>query len=510
MPPNVLANGRPVACKAASGKSICPPTNVGFCPPNAPPTPPGVPAPLPSIAFASDTSDGTRTVKIASKEVGIKNQSCFKKSTGDEAAATPKKGLVTGTRGGKVYFASWSMDVKFEGANAVRHLDMTTHNHASANGNAFVTVYGDPPPIDLRCEIASEESECKDDVKRAKHACRGDDAKRCPSVRGDLSVAGELSNKSLQDLKSRAPQVHKSQKRAKQRKESVALVDKLIEDRNRQLTLHELRLLRDLAKGTTKTKDNPYRSTHEKLNNAINDLHSFLADEINNNACHAALRCMLAQYDSGACCPGQTPHHLLQASAFKNCTRYEHHNAPCICLEGASQTQGSHGMMHTYQGVIALEYKERKLTWTREKATEVAAQAVACLFGCKPECIRSQLDDYHDSICPTPDGNPTTAAEPNPEAGSAWSPNAVEAPKRGNPSAPGPKCPDPKRRKCRPKVPPRCTPGCKGIDNEFKLESTLTRNEQERENALSEMLKHLGDNSNLPEEDLAELKQPRS
>ncbi len=28
------------------------------------------------------------------------------------------------------------MDVKFEGENVVRHLDLTTHNHASSPGNS--------------------------------------------------------------------------------------------------------------------------------------------------------------------------------------------------------------------------------------------------------------------------------------------------------------------------------------------------------------------------------------
>ena len=35
---------------------------------------------------------------------------------------------------GKVYFNAWSMDVKVEGENVVRHLDMTTHNHGSGPG----------------------------------------------------------------------------------------------------------------------------------------------------------------------------------------------------------------------------------------------------------------------------------------------------------------------------------------------------------------------------------------
>ena len=62
----------------------------------------------------------------------LKNKSYFKQSTGDEAGCAAKKGVVTSVNSGKVYFTAWSMDVKFEGENVVRHLDMTTHNHASS------------------------------------------------------------------------------------------------------------------------------------------------------------------------------------------------------------------------------------------------------------------------------------------------------------------------------------------------------------------------------------------
>jgi hypothetical protein len=39
------------------------------------------------------------------------------------------KGFLTQSYKGKTYFSSWSSDIKFEKKNAVRHLDMTTHNH---------------------------------------------------------------------------------------------------------------------------------------------------------------------------------------------------------------------------------------------------------------------------------------------------------------------------------------------------------------------------------------------
>jgi hypothetical protein len=132
----VYANGRELACKAADGKTVSAFPDVCFMPPDkTPATPLGVPTPLPNTAFASDTTDGTKNIKITGKEIMLKDASCFKKSTGNEASKpTQKKGLVTSTEEGKAYFNSWSMDVKFEAANVVRHMDLTTHNHASKPG----------------------------------------------------------------------------------------------------------------------------------------------------------------------------------------------------------------------------------------------------------------------------------------------------------------------------------------------------------------------------------------
>jgi 5-methylcytosine-specific restriction endonuclease McrA len=72
---------------------------------------------------------------ISAAEVMLKGKSYFKKSAGDEAGCAPKKGFINGQNTGKVYFKAWSMDVLIEGENVVRHLDLTTHNHASDIGN---------------------------------------------------------------------------------------------------------------------------------------------------------------------------------------------------------------------------------------------------------------------------------------------------------------------------------------------------------------------------------------
>lgn len=129
----VFANFREISCKAAMGKTICAFPDVCFTPPDkVPPTPPGVPIPYPNTGMAMDTTNGSKKVMISNKEVGLKNKSFFKRSMGDEAGVATKKGVVTSQNMGKVYFQSWSMNVKIEGQNVTRAFDLTTNNHASA------------------------------------------------------------------------------------------------------------------------------------------------------------------------------------------------------------------------------------------------------------------------------------------------------------------------------------------------------------------------------------------
>src|SRR5712675_251784 len=99
----VYANMMEVSCKAASGKSICAFPDVCFTPPQTPATPPGVPIPYPNTGMSSDCTDGSKTVQISGQEAMLKDKSCFKKSTGDEAGSAPKKGVITSKTTGKVF-----------------------------------------------------------------------------------------------------------------------------------------------------------------------------------------------------------------------------------------------------------------------------------------------------------------------------------------------------------------------------------------------------------------------
>ena len=130
MPADVFANGMEVACKSGAAKVICAFPDVCLSPPTPPAGP--VPLPYPVTSMDSDTADGSRTVKIRGAEVMLKSSSNYKKCMGDEAATkTLGMGVVTHCIGGKTYFAAWSSDVKIEGENADRNLDITNSNGQS-------------------------------------------------------------------------------------------------------------------------------------------------------------------------------------------------------------------------------------------------------------------------------------------------------------------------------------------------------------------------------------------
>jgi hypothetical protein len=205
----VYANNMEISCKAAAGKSICAFPDVCMTPPLTPATPPGVPIPYPNTGMASDTTDGSSTVKISGQEVMLKNKSYFKKSMGDEAGCAPKKGVVTSKNMGKVYFNAWSMDVKVEGENVVRNLDITTHNHASVPGNSPTWPYVD------EVAVSGIEAKCKADKGKEEKACAnckpygpqdpcGEDseAKDCQKSRKCMLLPYRKYNKATQKMES--------------------------------------------------------------------------------------------------------------------------------------------------------------------------------------------------------------------------------------------------------------------------------------------------------------------
>lgn len=128
MSSNVFADGREVSAAKDGNMSMGAMPDVCLSPPTPPAGP--IPIPYPNFSKSSDTNDGARTVKVGGDELGIKNSSTYKRSNGDEAATkTLGMGVMFHQIQSTTYFAAWSFSVKFEGENAIRHMDMTTHNN---------------------------------------------------------------------------------------------------------------------------------------------------------------------------------------------------------------------------------------------------------------------------------------------------------------------------------------------------------------------------------------------
>jgi hypothetical protein len=215
---DVFANNREVSCKKADGKSIAAFPDVCFTPPENPATPPGTPVPYPNTGMARDTTNGSRSVKITGNEIMLKNRSYFKKSSGDEAGSAAKKGTLTSVNRGKAYFTSWSMDVKVEGVNVVRHLDTTTHNHASYPSNSPVWPYidsqetgfagpceDDPPDP---CSLVPYKDGCPDNAAGEKRTPHHVIPAHCFHPPGYASIRSEFSRETYHSLDyrhSRAP-----------------------------------------------------------------------------------------------------------------------------------------------------------------------------------------------------------------------------------------------------------------------------------------------------------------
>jgi hypothetical protein len=341
----VYANNMAIVSKSADGKAICAFPDVCLSPPTPPAGP--VPIPYPNTAMASDTAEGSNTVKLNGQEVVLKNKSYFSKSTGDEAATkTLGMGVVTHTIQGKMYFNSWSMDVKIEGENVCRNLDMTTHNHMSEPPNTPPWMYVDsiatPGGLDP----------CKPDRDKAGDACK--------------------------DYKPSGP------------------------------------------------KD-PCQSSKPSRRKASPEAHA-LADQIAADKCLSARRCILQPYKPSAedakkghsCCPSQTPHHLIEASAVHQKGRkgttlagvdptYREGEALSVCAEGPTQFTGTHGMMHTFQSAGAAGAPTQNLalqgggsvsapatTYGDAKKNALASfQKTFPESKCSSACIEHQLDYYH-------------------------------------------------------------------------------------------------------------------
>ena len=333
---DVFANGREISCKAADGKAICAFPDVCMTPPENPATPPGVPVPYPNTGMAKDATKGSKNVKISKKEVMLKNKSYFKKSTGDEAGSAAKKGVVTSVNRGKIFFNSWSMDVKVEGKNVVRHLDLTTHNH---NNPGQTPTW---PYVDSAAMTPEQEEACNKDREKEKSACAEykpytEDG---PDVCEKAGLSGKISR----------------------------------------------------SKGVVTER-----------------VHSANADQ-----CAAARRCQILPYDAEprdgihGCCPAQTPDHIIPKSSFFKTSvkagelidgwdKYDANKAPCMCLEGANNTHGNHGLRHAHHKAFS-EVKNGEYISFEKESEHCVDGAVAVAPQCEKKCIEAQVAKGHEGM----------------------------------------------------------------------------------------------------------------
>lgn len=156
--------------------------------------------------------------------------------------------------------------------------------------------------------------------------------------------------------------------------------------------------------------------------------------------CQAARKCMLVPYQpdkragQGGCCPGKTPHHLIEVHCFtpaggraggKRLTgfsRYDDKKAPCVCCDESSRYKGDHGTLHavqnSYERVFMDEAGPRSQmggvddTWTYGEAKAGALAAHEAAFpdaGCSSGCLEKQLDAYHKGVGVKNDDTPLRA-----------------------------------------------------------------------------------------------------
>lgn len=146
----VGVNNLSVVHKDSGGVTIAFPD---VCKTPAPPAPP-IPIPYPNIAKSSDTAKGSKKVKMDGNPICLKDSN-FSMSTGDEAGSI--NGVASNKIKGKAEFVNFSFDVKVEGKNVPRALDLMLHNDKNTPPvpllqSPIISVPTDEKPVCLICE----------------------------------------------------------------------------------------------------------------------------------------------------------------------------------------------------------------------------------------------------------------------------------------------------------------------------------------------------------------------
>lgn len=122
MPATVGVNFLSVVHKTSNGVTMAFPD---VCKTPGPP-PPFIPVPYPNVAMSSNAAATASKVKADGNPICTKDSN-FSTSTGDEAG-TAGGGIVSAKIKGKAEFVTFSFDVKAEGKNVARALDILLHN----------------------------------------------------------------------------------------------------------------------------------------------------------------------------------------------------------------------------------------------------------------------------------------------------------------------------------------------------------------------------------------------
>ena len=151
MPVTVGVNMLSVVHAGSNGISIA---FTDVCKTPAPPAPP-IPIPYPNISKSSDTAKGSKKVKMDGNPICLKDSN-FMMSTGDEAGSL--MGVASNKIKGKSEFVNFSFDVKVEGKNVARALDLMLHNDKNTPPvpviqPPVIAMVGEPPePVCFICE----------------------------------------------------------------------------------------------------------------------------------------------------------------------------------------------------------------------------------------------------------------------------------------------------------------------------------------------------------------------
>lgn len=346
---SAFANGREISSKSMGGKSICSFPDVCFTPPLTPATPPGIPVPYPNTAMASDTSAGSTTVKISGKEIMLKDKSFFKTSTGDEAGSAPKKNVVTSKIKGKAYFIAWSFDVKVEGENVVRHMDLTTHNHGSMPPGA-------PPTLHNAMMAAARIGECHDDVIEINRQCDPwREGRGCP----------EEQEASIERAEAR----------------------------------------RDKARTDSGRTKPPFGAAYDRAQSQVRDEYLVYTFRVNQDPCRKAMKCLLMPFKdmNKMKCKKQTGEHLIEKASCKGVGGYNENDAPTAFTEGPSNHLGEHG-------IVSLDRKEFMADWLKTNPPSAWTMGEAADLGadvfheqnaeprCNRECLKQQIIAGHERM----------------------------------------------------------------------------------------------------------------